>query len=182
VQRLLDPPDELKAGRYLPEEARGPQHLDLYWGEFLVTGSLEIVKRIIAVLDWPDLTRHLINQALAAAPDAAEGVIRLSDDQWQSFRELGILIGATGEVPRPHVAVPGDVDLLLWQGLQMKHEASCALVRQLEGNPVLYVATKGAALWSLRSNAEQHPGVKRLCEAEAAVTGGAGRRYLRSAP
>lgn len=79
----------------------------------------------------------------------------------------------------PHVAVPGDVDLLIWHGLQKKHEASAALVRQLREDQIAHLATKGAALWSLRSNAEQHPIVKGLCEAEADVAGGDGRRYLK---
>jgi hypothetical protein len=38
---------------------------------------------------------------------------------------------------------------------------------------------KGAALWSLRSNAEQHPSISELSKAEADIAGGAERRYLR---
>ena len=175
VRLMVDLPDQFKDARYLLKPISGPEDLDLCWGEFLVTGSVEVVKRIVAVLDWKDLTRALIDEALLA-PDA--GGLRLSDAQWQSFRELGILIGTVDAVRHPHVAVPGDIDLLIWRGLQKKHEASVALVRQLQQDQVLHVATKGAALWSLRSNAEQHPSVKALCEAEAGVPGGAGRRYL----
>ncbi len=175
IQMLLDPPDEVKGARYLPTTPANPQDLDLCWGEFLVTGSLEVVKRIIAVLDGKDLVRSLIDESLLA-PDAA--AIRLTDAQWHSFHELGILIGTSEAMPHPHVGVPGDVDLLIWWGLQKKHEASVLLVRQLSQDHVLHLATKGAALWSLRSNAEQHPSVKGLCDAEAAVAGGAGRRCL----
>ena len=175
IQLLLEPPDQLKGAGYLLTAIGNPQNLDLFWCEFLVTGTLEAVKRIVAVLDWKDLTRSLIDEALLLR----SGGVELSEYQWQSFRQLGILIGSTDAVRHPHVAVPGDVDLLIWHGIQEKHEASVALVRQFRQDHLVHMATKGAALWSLRSNAEQHPSVKELCEAEAGVAGGVGRQYLR---
>jgi hypothetical protein len=176
IHLLVAPPEQFRDARYLNKPIAGPADLDLLWGEFLVTGSLELVKRIIGVLDWKDLIRTLMDEALVN-PEAAK--IQLSEAHWQSFAELGILIGTTETVRHAHVAVPGDVDLLIWRGLQKKHEASMALVRQLGQEDILHLSTKGAALWSLRSNAEQHPSVKELCEAEADIPGGAGRRYLR---
>jgi hypothetical protein len=175
VSLLVDPPEQLKDARYMLGPISTPLDLDICWGEFLVTGSLEVVKRIIEVLDWKDLIRSLMDEALRGLDS---GGIRLSESQWQSFAELGILISTTDAVPYPHIAVPGDVDLLIWHRLQKRHEASAALVRQLGQEQLVHIATKGAALWSLRSNAEQHPSVKGLCVAEAGVAGGAGRRYL----
>lgn len=57
IQALVDPPEQFKDARYLLTPISTPQDLDICWGEFLVTGSLDVVKRIIAVLDWPDLVR-----------------------------------------------------------------------------------------------------------------------------
>jgi hypothetical protein len=176
IHLLVAPPEQFQDARYLNKPITHPQHLDFLWGEFLVTGSLEVVKRIIGVLDWKDLVRSLMDEALLN-PAAAK--IQLSQVQWQSFAELGILIRTTESVSHPHVVVPGDVDLLIWRGLQQKHEASAALVRQLDQEQILQLATKGAALWSIRSNAEQHPSIKELCEAEAEIAGGAARSWLR---
>ena len=175
VQLLVDLPEQLKAENYLPSSVMNPQALDLCWSEFLVTGAVEIVSQIIAVLDWEDLTRLLIDESLTN-PDSA--AIRLSAPQWQSFGELGILIGTTDSVRHPHIAVAGDIDLLIWRGLQKKHEASTLVLRQLQEEQVAHVATKGAAFWSLKSNSDQHAAVRELCDSESRVAGGEGRRYL----
>ena len=148
--------------------------MDLYWGDFFVTGSLENVRKIIQILDWKDLIRGMINDSFRVPEIGFE----MSDENWSSFEEIGLLIGVTEEVEIPHVAIAGDIDILIWNAIQNDHEASKLVFQQLEQDQALHVATKGAAFWSLRSIAEEHSQVAELCARESRVAGGGGRLYL----
>ena len=43
----------------------------------------------------------------------------------------------------------------------------------------IHVANKGAAIWSLQANAQQHGAIRLLCEEEASRPGGFGRQLIR---
>ncbi|MCP4500082.1 MAG: hypothetical protein GY822_08990 [Deltaproteobacteria bacterium] len=175
LEKVLQPPEELKNGNYVPLAPSDPEEMDLCWGEFLVTGDVKFVKRIVEVLDKEDLVRRLLNELVS---ETKTNALSLDEEQLLTLQETGILIGVTDEKHVPHVATAGDVDLLIWRAVQEKHEASVVLLKQLAPEQILYVATKGTALWSLQSNAKQHDRVRLLCNQEATKPGGEGRRWL----
>jgi hypothetical protein len=70
----------------------------------------------------------------------------------------------------------GDLDCLCWSLAEQR----VPIFKLLPGSYDPYVlATKGAALWSLRLNSRTHEQVSAVCSQAADVPGGAARRLLR---
>ena len=199
LKMVLDPPEQLKAGAYLPEEVESPGELDLCWGEFLVTGNVEVVKKIIAVLDRPDRTRPFVDGVLANQPDVGADVadgtaqpkldsdsnegneadgLALNEEDRAQLAQVGIMIGRRDESGPLTVLSPGDLDFLLWIGLKTQTPAAAKIVQAMDESLLVHMSTKGAALWSLQSNAAQHGTVRLLCIDEAKQAGGFGRSLL----
>ncbi|MEM9068108.1 MAG: hypothetical protein AAGE52_06360 [Myxococcota bacterium] len=126
-------------------EINAPEDLDYLWGEFLLTGALGPVRRIADTLSWPDRTREALeawSQKTPFLPWARKRHEALSSH----LRTTGLL------------DEPGDLDLRLWklmsggfQVSQLPFTVDHAFLRPL--------MIKGAACWSLQSNAQQHPKV-----------------------
>lgn len=194
LKMVLDPPEQLKAGSYLPDKVESPGELDLCWSEFLVTGDIEVVKKVIAVLDYPDGTRPYINEILANQPDEevddanetdqtkpdsdAENPLTLNEEERAQLAQVGIMIGRRDESGPFTVLSPGDLDFLLWIGLKTQNAAGAKIVQAMDASLQVHLSTKGAALWSLQSNAAKHGTVRLLCIDEAKQPGGFGRSLL----
>lgn len=144
-----------------------PLELDLLWGEFLVTGSHQPVRRIIHVLEWPDRIREHLDQWLQVQPINLLG-------RWQRSRTLARLeeLGIPCHADACRVDTLEDLDCFsALQDLEIVPER----FKQVEGllpfalDPadLIHIAIKSAAAWSLGSQARQHPIVLATCEQEA---------------
>ncbi len=162
-------------------EITAPEHLDRRWTEFMAAGDPAKVAEIVAVLGWPDRLRAHLERLLAPR------------------RGLGALFGGNGKAaaimrgltplgfrfdPKTHAIVNAeDVDLLaiLREGRPDGGRFK-AFVEALPSRPepalAIAAATKASALWSLASNAGEHPRVLAVCEAAAAKASGATRLAL----
>jgi len=128
-----------------------PADLDFLWSEFLLTGAAAPVERIAAVLAWEDrilqaLTGWLKQTAWTpwGRTARAKTIVHL--------REAGFEL----ELGQPRLGNRFDLDLLTWSqmagGFQLKESMPFEVTDAL----VMNMALKGAACWSLQSNALQH--------------------------
>lgn len=128
--------------------------LDMLWTKFFVTGNTEAVKKIICVLDKPDLIREKLDEYLKYNPDDNKAKIVI--------RQIGIIIDE-----RNTIVDIDDLDILMAMKLrQGTIKSEFKVFRELlkVGNDDIYhLALKGAAFWSLQSNAEQHELVRSTC-------------------
>ena len=139
--------------------------LDFLWIEFQVTGNREPVVRIIDVLGWDDRFRHTLEAWLATTQDQRQQTRHL-----ERLRRVGILVDAVTMTIEP----PSDLDCLFSAYLQASGAAGKQPEDALEirkalkftDEDILYMATKGTAMWALQSNARQHPKVLTYCVEE----------------
>ena len=182
LKLILDPPAEIQNGAYLPEKVESPGELDLCWSEFLVTGDIATIEKVVAVLDEPDHTRRFLNEVLTGKSTAADSEsgerLELTEEDRDQLAGVGIVIGRQEDGGAFQVLSPGDLDLLMWIGLKTKIATCTRIVRSMGESLVTRMATKGAALWSLQSNAGQHGTVRLLCIEAAKQPGGFGRSLL----
>ncbi|MEM7477151.1 MAG: hypothetical protein AAF483_19380 [Planctomycetota bacterium] len=181
IDLILNPPDELRAGAYLPDKIESPGEMDLCWSEFLVTGNTEIIGRVIEVLDREDLTRPFVDRQLQASqtqPDDPES-LSLSDSQRSELAQIGITLGLEADEGPDIVLSAGDVDILLWFGVKNGNAVCSAILKAMPEATQIHVANKGAAIWSLQANAQQHGSIRLLCEEQSTRPGGFGRQLIR---
>jgi len=139
--------------------------LDFLWIEFQVTGDREPVVRIIDVLGWDDRFRHALEEWLATTPGQRQQTRLLG-----RLQRIGILVDAETGAIEPS----SDLDCLFSAYLQAagtagKQPEDALEIRkalQLTDEDLFYMATKGAAMWALQSNARQHHKVLAYCEEE----------------
>ncbi|MEM8733889.1 MAG: hypothetical protein AAGG44_06700 [Planctomycetota bacterium] len=177
IKLILEPPPELRNGAYLPDAIQSPGEMDLVWGEFLVTGDTNVIKRVVQVLDRDDLTREFIDQRLQESnPDS----LTLSDDERTSLAQVGVTLGLEAD-PGPDVVLSdGDIDILLWFGVKNGNAVCTKILNAQPEAMKIHVANKGAAIWSLQANSQQHGSIRLLCEEEAKRPGGFGRQLILS--
>lgn len=187
LKMVLDPPEQLRNAAYLPDKVESPGELDLCWSEFLVTGDIEVVKKMVAVLDRPDQTRSFLNTVLAdesdgdtgncdegngTTPDPEEQTrFSINEEDRAQFAQVGIMIGRRDDTGPFVVLSPGDLDFLLWIGLKTQNAACTKVLQAMDEATQVHMSTKGAALWSLQANAAQHGTVRLLCIDEAKQPG-----------
>ncbi|MBA3545316.1 MAG: hypothetical protein H0T76_02420 [Nannocystis sp.] len=169
----------------IEQAARAPvtnaSHLDLRWAEFMATGDTTKVAEIVAVLGWPDRLRDHLRPLLAPRNWLASLFARRSRPSVivQGLEPLGFRFD-----PTTHALLNReDLDLLAIlsdgrpDGARFK-----AFVDALPVKPATEVAvaatTKASAMWSLASNAVEHPRVLAVCEAAAEQQTGAARLSL----
>lgn len=174
IDLVLDPPDEIRDAGYLPEKIESPGEMDLCWSEFLVTGKTDVVQRILSVLDRDDLTRRFIPSQLS--DEAAE--FDLNDAERMELQQVGIGIGRMAEDHDWQMMTPGDTDLFLWLGVKDRRPTCVKILQAMDDPTQLHVATKGAALWSLQANANQHGTIRLFCDEASKAAGGFGRQLL----
>lgn len=175
IKLILEPPPELRAAAYLPDAIESPGEMDLCWGEFLVTGKTEIILRVIEVLDREDFTRQFIQEQLQSS-DAES--LSLDDSERTASAQVGITLGLEADEGPDVVLSEGDVDILLWFGVKNGSEVCSKILKALPEPKLMHVANKGAAIWSLQANAQQHGAIRLLCEEESARPGGFGRLLI----
>jgi hypothetical protein len=170
--------DQGQPGDPLGRPIQTPPDLDAHWAEFLLTGDPRPVVRLIDVLEWPDRVRARMEEWLAqparwfgrSKPRIAERLARLTP----------IVLDAASTA----ILTEGDLDCAaLLDGLaQRPHDSMKAVLEalpfRLDPPELLTVATKGSALWSLASNARQHPLVRETCRSEAGRRSGKARVLL----
>ncbi len=136
--------------------------MDCTWGEFYLTGDPRTVLPIIYVLGWPDLLGAKLGEWKRAhsAGRAARLVRALRERDFDpSSEDLDLSATTLCMTPSPD-----------------RFAAVCrALPFPLASADLQYIAAKTAALWSVRSHAESHARIRRLC-GEAAVDERARRR------
>ena len=176
IKLILDPPVELRNAAYLPDVIASPGEMDLCWGEFLVTGKTDVVTRVICVLDRDDLTRQFVDEQLQT-PDSAS--LSLSDAERTTLAQVGITLGLEADNGPDIILSEGDVDILLWFGVKNGNEVCSKILKTMPEQTQIHVANKGAAIWSLQANAQQHGAIRLLCEEEASRPGGFGRQLIR---
>lgn len=170
---VLNPPAELHDAKYLPESIGSPGEMDLCWSEFLVTGSVEPILKVVAVLDREDMSRELINGWLS---DEEDSVLKLDEEEMQTLASAGI---ALGKAYGPwKIMSPGDIDVLIWFGVKDQNPICIRIFQELNEEQLLHMANKGAAFWSLHANANQHGKIRLLCEEQAKLPGGAARLLI----
>ena len=174
IDLILNPPDEIRDAKYLPETIGSPGEMDLCWAEFLVTGKTEVLNKVVTVLDREDQTRRFLKQELSS--DSAS--LQLSESERMAVQHVGVGIGKTSEETGWEVMTPGDTDLFLWLGVKDQNPTCIKILQAMDEGTQLHVATKGAAFWSLQANAAQHGTIRLLCDEAAATDGGFGRKLL----
>ena len=135
--------------------------LDVRWGEFFISGNPQDVGRIADAVNAPEVVRTRVEQWLndpSSATNATEVAKR-------ALRLIGLRI----DVEARKVLNLDDTDLLLMDkenrmGKERFDALKAALPFELTANEYMRIAVKGSALWSLSSNAEQHPPVKKFLE------------------
>lgn len=133
----------------------GPGDLDVLWGAFLVSGAEAPVQRILDVLKWEDRT-------LAALDRWVRSPGLLSYFSRPAALKRLHAAGLGTDVAQPRLGNAMDVDLHVWKLMSGGFKVRDELPFQLPDDHVMHLAIKGAACWSLQSNARQHPTVERL--------------------
>lgn len=137
-----------------------PGDLDFVWGEFLLTGFEAPVRRIAGVLDGEDRMLAALTAWLAAPA-------YLPWSRSAKSRAIAALIakGVVLDADRPRLGNEFDLDLLLWKlmsgGFKIREELPFAVPDALINHMML----KGAACWSLQSNANAHAVVRAVYDA-----------------
>lgn len=148
----------------------GCPDLDLLWGEFLATGDTNAVRRIIQVLEWPDIVRENLQAWLESKPRFR----LLGWSKVQRSSALGRLRDIAGiecDIGQNYILTVEDLDCLcVLEELQISQERfqkiRKALPFQLSADELNDLFVKAAAKWSLGSNAIQHLPVLKTCEEE----------------
>ena len=156
---------ELLGRRAFVKDVADFNQLDFLWIEFQVTGDKEPIVKIIDVLGWDDRLRNALDAWLAAVPDQQQQAEFL-----ERLRRVGITVNTQAKTIEPS----SDLDCLFSAYLQASgaagkppddaHEIRRML--RLTDEDLLYMATKGSAMWSLQANARQHPKILAYCVEE----------------
>ncbi len=161
----------------LERPIRTGEDLDLLWAEFFVSGDVEVVRRIISVLSWPDRIRTRLEDYLAARSSMPLIRRRLRDRAMRAVCEPSYV---EIDLERQQVVTQDDLDWAVFktlggaelEGLLSRQPFHFSVVELTE------IGTKSAARWSLSSNAEQHSIVLDACEAEGHRATGRSRLAL----
>ncbi len=157
----------------LTRKVEHPTDLDLLWTEFFISGNELAINKIIDTLDFPEILRPRIHQKL---DEDDRGLINSKLIDLLSS-ELNVKI----DPMTTKVLNQEDLDNLMVRELRNPRGDKDALrsllkMLEVENADLFYMAIKGAAVWSLRSNARQHPAVMDICKNQ--VTSRRGRSKI----
>ncbi|EMI52241.1 hypothetical protein [Rhodopirellula sallentina] len=170
---ILDPPTGIRNAEYLPDEIESPGEMDLCWSEFLVTGELSPIEKVVAVLDREDRSRHTIDTLLSKETDSP---VTVDDNAIGELGKIGIVLGQTNGQWK--IVSPGDIDVLLWFGIKDQIPTCVQFFELMNEEQRVHIANKGAAMWSLRANASQHGKIRMFCEEQSQLEGGRARLLI----
>jgi len=180
IREILEERPEVQDRNVLELEAvTSLSQLDLLWTEFVITGAEEPVRRIIGVMEWPDLIRKKLQNSLhervseQAPEDYPEEQLRLHllDNGFIISKDAGMVYSAQ------------DLDsFCVLEGCNRSPERfeamKSVLPFELSDEDVGHLWMKGSAKWSLCANAQQHTRVRDICVREAEARGGRCRLSL----
>ncbi len=132
-----------------------PGDLDVLWSAFLVSGADAPVQRILDVLNGDDRTLTALDRWVRAP-----GLLSFFSRPGQLKRLHAA--GLATDVTQPRLGNAMDVDLHVWKLMSNGWQVRTELPFALPDDHVMHLEIKGAACWSLQSNALQHPAVARL--------------------
>ncbi|WP_299552730.1 hypothetical protein [Seonamhaeicola sp.] len=145
-----------------------PEQLDRNWSAYEETKDAKFILKIISVLDWEDKVRKRLEVWFP----------KTSLEERNSY--LPLFSEWLFPMNYKNLTIDGPVDLdiqvaLLAKAGKLKFNE---LPVPLEGNELVSLAMKSAALWSLVSMAKQNPEIARICDKASRVKGGAAREHL----
>lgn len=150
----------------LIQEVKDGVDLDFLWAEFFVTGDKEPIVKIIDTLGWPDRFKSRLQEWRAKKHSDNEK--RILDNMLNRRMQMNV------DLDRMYMKGTADLDCLFSAQLQFhssdkKQRDSIKKIRKImniSDEDILYMAVKGAAMWSLQSNAQQHQKVLKYCRQE----------------
>jgi hypothetical protein len=167
------PDSPLTSDRLLRASIDSPMVLDRLWAEFIDTGNVAAVLRVVSVLDWEDRVRTRLQSWLSA----------IRPEMWtrapfKDYQQL--LIRCSFPINYDLRSIDGPVDLDVHVALLARHGdlKFADLPVALSSQELLSLSMKSASLWSLLAMAKQHQVVANVCDQEAKKSGGAARLLL----
>ena len=151
----------------------GPHVLDALWSAYKETGNLDYPLRVLSVLDWDDGVRSRIRSWLAHLPEGY-----CDTPECVAFQVRFVRWTMPIDCTNKRIDGPVDLDLhvaLLAKSGALKFSELPVTLTKVE---TLRLAMKSAAIWSLMSFATEDSAVAKLCQTEAAKSGGAARLLL----
>lgn len=171
AHRILEARDDGGSPNVLDLVVEGPEHLDLLWAEFFVTGSSDPILRIIGTLDREDCVRRHLDRWLHGGSFFGKAKRRATAT---TLREVGLEVDLDAKA----ILTNADLDCLCFSIAERKFPIFKHLPFTLAREDLLVLSSKGAALWSLRLNSAQHARVTEICCVERSRPGGAARLRL----
>ncbi len=138
------------------QDIKVPKDLDILWNQYFENGDLTAVTQIIEVFEWEDLFREEINSFLSEN-NVEEEKYRLID----LLEEIGFESNENKSELSELVNIGATSFILLrdkYYGPIIKEVAG---IIQSKKSTLDQMKILGSAAWSLKSNSEQHPKVRR---------------------
>jgi hypothetical protein len=148
----------------LERPVRQPGDLDYLWTEFSVTGTKEPVHKVIDVVAWPDRVRFRLEKWLQVP--ASDFLSRWK--RKRALNQLERIAGIICDAATNEIRTVGDLDLHTFSLAKKEgfEKVRPALPFDLSQEDLHYIATKGAAHWSLSGIAARHAPVLDACREE----------------
>lgn len=137
------------------KEVSNFNELDFLWVEFFVTGEQKPILKIIDVLAWEDLFRAKLKIWMHKQNSLSKGHILID-----MLKDMGIIV----DLNSLEINLANDLDCVFMHYLQSgekKYAKKIKEILELSDEDFIRIGTKGAAFWSLQSNAQQHPVILR---------------------
>lgn len=164
LEKIIDTPP--LGNKRITKGVRNYNDLDFLWMEFFVTGDKEPIIKLIDVLIREDRFRDKLMKWISVKHSKKE-IKRLND-------LLNNEVGISVSLDRFLINYDFDLDCVFSAYLQnsgsigkrSKYGIEIRKILDLSEEDIFYMATKGAAMWALQSNAQQHPRVLEYCKQE----------------
>ncbi len=150
-----------------------PAELDLLWTEFFITGDLAPVRRVLSVVDEPDLVRARLTAWVQQLGSGFGAFTKFKKHQPVLQRCAIPVVFNEGRIDGPV-----DLDVSVATAAKKRLLQFAELPIALSNDELVRIAAKSAAVWSLHSLAHTHDVIATLCAEEAKRPGGAGRLLL----
>lgn len=155
----------------LKNEIKRGVDLDYLWAEFFATGNSVAITQIISVLSWKDVVREKLQNWLYNKHSKAE-VRKL---ERLLVQEMGVEIDFENSL----ILSRDDLDCIYSNfannsggpGQVSKSAVEIRKILGISDEELMPVVVKGAAMWSLIMNSEQHDKVYQICQSELELLG-----------
>ncbi|MBL7130496.1 MAG: hypothetical protein ISS45_03700 [Candidatus Omnitrophica bacterium] len=149
----------------LRREIEDGADLDFLWTEFFITGIKEPIVKIIDVLSWEDRFKNKLTNWLSA---------KHSKRETKKLNNLLNRVGINIDINKHNLNLLSDFDCMFaahfqsfgFAGKKSEHGEEIIKILDFSDDDKFYMAIKGAAMWALQSNAQQHPKVLEYCKQE----------------